>query len=185
VSAKAVFQKLRSALESSGVPYFVTGSFASSVHGVPRSTNDIDIVIAPTPQQLSALLEQFPESEFASNKEDAFDALRSRSQFNIIDYATLWKIDFMLRQFTPFDASRFARRELVDIEGVRLYAASAEDVLITKLWWAKLGESERQVIDAAGIIRVQGGKLDSDYVEKWVAVLELDSQWNAAREKAV
>jgi hypothetical protein len=58
VSAKAVFQKLRSALESSGVPYFVTGSFASSVHGVPRSTNDIDIVIAPTPQQLSALLEQ-------------------------------------------------------------------------------------------------------------------------------
>lgn len=185
LSAESVFQKVRAALESSGVPYFVTGSFASSAHGVPRSTNDIDIVIAPTPQQLTALLEQFPESEFALSKEDAFDALRRRSQFNVIDYGTLWKIDFILRQFTPFDASRFARRELVDIAGVRLYAASAEDVLITKLWWAKLGESDRQISDAAGIIRVQGAGLDSEYVEKWVAVLELDEQWNAAREKAV
>jgi hypothetical protein len=94
LSAKAVFEKLRLALESSGVSYFVTGSFASSAHGVPRSTNDIDIVIAPTPQQLSALLEQFPESDFASSREDAFDALRRRSQFNVIDYNTLWKIDF-------------------------------------------------------------------------------------------
>jgi hypothetical protein len=57
-------------------------------------------------------------------------------------------------------------------------------VLITKLWWAKEGESERQIIDAAGILRVQGGKLDVDYVEKWVAVLELDQQWNAARGRA-
>jgi hypothetical protein len=184
LSAKDVFEKLRVALESSGIPYFVTGSFASSAHGVPRSTNDIDIVIAPTPQQLNALLEQFPESEFGSSREDAFEALRQRSQFNVIDYGSYWKIDFILRQHTPFDASRFARRELVDIAGVRLYAASAEDVLITKLWWAKLGESERQIIDAAGIIRVQGAKLDSEYLEKWVAVLELDEQWKAARGAA-
>lgn len=185
MSAKPVFEKLRAALESSGVPYFVTGSFASSAHGVPRSTNDIDIVIAPTHQQLSALLEQFPESKFGTSKEDAFDALSRRSQFNIIDYDTFWKIDFILRQQTPFDASRFARRELVDIAGVRLYAASAEDMLITKLWWAKLGESERQIIDAAGIIRVQGARLDAEYVEKWVAALELDEQWNAARAHVV
>jgi len=185
LSAQAVFERLRAALESSGVRYFVTGSFASSAHGVPRSTNDIDIVIAPTPQQLDALLDQFPESEFGSSREDAFDALRQRSQFNVMDYGSHWKIDFILRQSTPFDASRFARRELVDIAGVRLYAASAEDVLITKLWWAKLGESERQIIDAAGIIRVQAAKLDSGYVEKWVSVLDLDQQWKAARANAV
>ena len=185
MSAKGIFERLRAALESAGVPYFVTGSFASSAYGVPRSTNDIDIVIAPTHQQLSALLDQFPESEFGSSREDAFDALRRRSQFNVVDYETFWKIDFIVRQQTPFDASRFARRELVKIAGVRLYAASAEDVLITKLWWAKLGESERQIIDAAGIVRVQGTKLDSDYVEKWVAALELEEQWSAARKHAV
>ncbi len=167
-----------------GVPYFVTGSFASSAHGVPRSTNDIDIVISPTREQLRALLDEFPESDFATSQEDAFDAFNRRSQFNIVDYKTLWKVDFILRQHTPFDASRFARREIIEIAGVRLQAASAEDTLITKLWWAKLGESERQISDAAGIIRVQGSKLDVEYVERWVAVLELDTQWEAARRNA-
>lgn len=184
MSVKVVFQKLRAALDAAGVPYFVTGSFASSAHGIPRSTNDIDIVIAPTREQLSALLAQFPESEFATSREDAFEALSRQSQFNIIDYDTLWKVDFILRQQTPFDASRFARREIVEIAGVRLYTASAEDVLVTKLWWAKLGASERQINDAAGIVQVQGANLDLDYVERWVAVLELDEQWRATREKA-
>lgn len=160
MSVKALFERLRAALEKAGIPYFVTGSFASSAHGVPRSTNDIDIVIAPTREQLRVLLDELPESDFAQDREDALDALSRRSQFNVIDQGTMWKIDFILRQQTPFDASRFARRELVEIAGVRLYAASAEDVLITKLWWAKLGESERQLIDAAGIIQVQGPKLN-------------------------
>jgi hypothetical protein len=184
LSVKAVFEKLRLALESAGIPYFVTGSFASSAHGIPRSTNDIDIVIAPSPDQLSALLVQFPESEFAANSEAAFEAMGHHSQFNIIDFATLWKIDFIFRQPTPFDASRFARREAVDIAGVRLQTASAEDILITKLWWAKLGESDRQINDAAGIIQVQGANLDEEYVEHWVAALELDEQLQVARERA-
>jgi hypothetical protein len=184
LSVKDVFEKLRAALDAAGIPYFVTGSFASSAHGVPRATNDIDIVIAPTRQQLEQLLRQFPESEFATDREDAFDALARQSLFNVVDYATLWKVDFIIRQQTPFDASRFARRSVVEIAGVHLYTASAEDILITKLWWARLGESERQINDAAGIIQVQAEKLDLDYVERWVAVLELDQQFAAARERA-
>ena len=184
MSVTVVFEKLRAALEAAGIPYFVTGSFASSAHGIPRSTNDIDIVIAPTPEQLKTLLSQFPESEFATSDEAAFEAFHHRSLFNIIDFATLWKVDFIFRQPTPFDASRFSRRQIVDIAGVRLQTASAEDILITKLWWAKLGESERQINDAAGVIQVQGSNLDIKYVEKWVAALELDEQWRKARERA-
>jgi hypothetical protein len=183
VSVQTVFEKLRAALDAASVPYFVTGSFASSAHGIPRSTNDIDIVISPTRKQLDDLIAQFPDDKFAASREDAFEALTHRSQFNIVDYATLWKIDFILRQHTPFDASRFARREVVDIAGVRLYTSSAEDILITKLWWAKLGESERQITDAAGIVQVQGADLDVDYVERWVAVLELDEQWRATQDQ--
>ncbi len=184
MSVTEIFEKLRAALDAAKVPYFVTGSFASSAHGIPRSTNDIDIVIAAEPQQLRALLAQLPESEFAASQEAAFEALRYRSQFNIIDFATLWKIDFIFRQPTPFDASRFQRREIIEIAGVRMQTASAEDILITKLWWAKLGESERQINDAAGVIRVQGSNLNSDYVERWVAALELEQQWQKARERA-
>jgi hypothetical protein len=184
LTARSTFEKLRAALESVGIPYFVTGSFASSAHGVPRSTNDIDIVIAPTPEQLDELLLHLPAEDFGTDREEAFDALRRRSQFNIVDYATFWKVDFILRQFTPFDASRFARREVLEIAGVRVYTASAEDILITKLLWAKLGESDRQIDDGAGIIEVQGTRLDTEYVERWVAILELDGQWEAARIRA-
>lgn len=183
MSVQTVFEKIRAALEAAGIPYFVTGSFASSAHGIPRATNDIDIVIAPTRAQLTQLLSQFPESDYATSTEDAFDALKHRASFNVIDYATFWKIDFILRQHTPFDASRFARKQVVEIAGVRLDTASAEDILITKLWWAKLGESERQIKDAAGIVRVQGDMLDREYVERWVAVLELDDQWKAALDR--
>ncbi len=183
MSVTGVFEKLRAALEAAGIPYFVTGSFASSAHGIPRSTNDIDIVIAPSPQQLESLLKQFPEADFATDRDDAFDALSRKSLFNVVDYATMWKIDFIIRQPTPFDASRFARRGIVDIAGVMLYTASPEDILITKLWWAKLGESEQQIKDAAGIIQVQGDDLDLGYVARWVAALELDEQWLAARKR--
>jgi len=184
VSVKAVFEKLRAALETAGIPYFVTGSFASSAHGVPRSTNDIDIVIAPTREQLNALLEQFPASDYAKDADDALDAYRHRTQFSVIDYATMWKVDLILRQMTPFDASRFARREVVEIAGVRLQTASAEDILVTKLWWTKLGPSERQLNDAAGIVKVQAANLDVEYVERWVAVLELDEQWQEVLRRA-
>lgn len=184
MSVTVVFEKVRAALDGAGIPYFVTGSFASSAHGIPRSTNDIDIVIAPSPQQLDSLLKQFPETDFATDRDDALQALSRRSLFNVVDYATMWKIDFIIRQPTPFDASRFARRGIVDIAGVMLYTASAEDILIAKLWWAKLGESELQIRDAAGIIQVQSENLDLGYVNRWVATLELEDQWVAARKRA-
>jgi hypothetical protein len=183
LSVTAVFEKLRAALETAAIPYFVTGSFASSAHGIPRSTNDIDIVIAPSTQQLDSLLKQFPEANFAIDREDAFDALSRKSMFNVVDYATMWKIDFIIRQPTPFDGSRFSRRGMVDIAGVMLYTASPEDILITKLWWAKLSESDLQIKDAAGIIQVQGDDLDLGYVTRWVDTLELDDQWLAARRR--
>jgi hypothetical protein len=96
MTATEIFNKLREALDESEVPYFVTGSFVSSAHGVPRSTNDIDIVIAPTPAQLAALLAQFQDAEFYSDRDDAFDALKHRSQFNIIDQKTFWKSTSLL-----------------------------------------------------------------------------------------
>jgi len=184
VSVQAVFKKIRDALEAAGIPYFVSGSFASSAHGVPRSTNDIDIVIAPTLKQLHVFLEQFPPSDFAKDEEDAFDALKHKSQFQIIDYSTMWKVDFMIHRQIPFDVSRFARRQVLEIAGVRLQTASPEDILLTKLWWAKLGESERQINDAVGIVQVQGRALDTQYVEKWVAALDLLEQWRVVQARA-
>lgn len=185
MTVKVVFEKLRSALESVGIPYFVTGSFASSAHGIPRSTNDIDIVINAKREQLVQLLERLRELDFATDLEDPFDALARNALFNVVDKRTFWKVDLIFKRPISFDEERFSRREVADIDGVHLYTASAEDALITKLWWAKLGESEKQIADAAGIIKVQGANLDREYVGRWVAELDLEPQWTAARERAV
>ena len=71
---------------------------------------------------------------------------------------------------------------LIDVAGTTLYVAAPEDVLIAKLQWAKRGESERQLQDAAGIIKTQGSKLDLSYIERWVGELHLEEEWQAVRE---
>src|SRR5206468_12810106 len=85
VSVRDVLENVRVALEAADVPYMVTGSFASSVHGVPRATQDIDMIIAPTREQLLALTSQFAEPNYDANAEDALDAFRRRSLFSVID----------------------------------------------------------------------------------------------------
>lgn len=184
MSVQSVFAKLRDVLDSVGIPYFVSGSFASSAHGIPRATHDIDVVIAPSKRQLTALLERFPATDYAKDADDAFDALARESSFQVIDYATMWKVDFMIKQRSAFDDARFRRRTIIEIAGVSLYTATAEDILITKLWWAKLGESERQIRDAAGIIAVQGASLNEPYVTEWVNTMELQEQWLKAKQLA-
>jgi hypothetical protein len=162
----------------------ITGSFARAVHGVPRATHDIDVVIAPTEAQVVALLQEFPESEYYAETEDALQAFRYGTQFNVIDQNSVWKIDFILRKDRAFSRTEFDRRRRINILGVSVYAATPEDLLIAKLEWSKMGESERQMRDAAGIIQVQGSALDVSYVEHWVAELQLERQWKMARAEA-
>lgn len=158
----------------------VTGSFASAAHGRARATYDIDIVIAPTDEQLRALVRQSPEDRYYADEEDAFESMRARSQFNVIDFATTWKADLIFRKDRDFSRVEFDRRRLHTIAGMQVYVATPEDILIAKLEWAKLRASDRQIEDAAGIIHTQGPELDVAYVEKWVRELALETQWQQA-----
>jgi hypothetical protein len=162
----------------------VTGSIASSVHGVPRATQDIDVIIEPTREQLVSLMDKFAEPIYDADREDALDAFRRRSMFSVIDRRGIWKIDFILRKLRPFSKKEFDRRRKIQILDVSVYAATPEDVLLAKLEWAKLCESERQIRDAAGIIEIQGDILDNVYVERWAAALDIEDQLHAARAKA-
>ena len=177
-----LLSRLTTALKSAEVPYMVTGSVASSAHGNPRSTRDLDIVVAPTSTQLRSLMQQFPSSVYYADEQQAMQALANRSQFNIIDHATGWKVDFIIAEDSEYGRTALERRKPVEISGPFVYVASAEDVVIAKLHWAKLGRSERQIQDAAGILEVQGDSLDIGYIERWADELELREQWQAARE---
>jgi hypothetical protein len=172
------------ALDRAGIPYMLTGSFASSYHGSPRATQDIDIVIAPTADQIRVLVTLLPGTEYYVDENAALDALDRQGQFNVIDFATGWKIDLIIRKSRAFSQLEFERRGFVEFHGVPIAIASAEDVLIAKLEWSKLSGSQRQVEDAAGILRLRAGDLDLGYIETWVRTLELRDQWEAARSAA-
>lgn len=172
-----VYKRLRQALESAGVPYMITGSIASALYGSPRSTQDIDIVMAPGEDQLKAFLASLDPNEFYVSPEAAQDALARKSMFNVLDFKSGWKFDFIIRKARPFSLEEFDRRIQEDFSGVRMYVATPEDVVVAKLEWAVESQSERQIQDAAGILHGRRGQLDRAYIEKWVAKLGLEPEW--------
>jgi len=183
VSLEELLSRLAPALEQAQVPYMLTGSVASSAHGVPRSTRDLDIVIAPTREQLLALMREFPASQYYADEQQAMQALAARSQFNIIDFASGWKVDFIIAQDSEYGRTALQRRKVIEVAGTAVSVASAEDVLIAKLHWAKLGGSQRQLQDAEGILNTQRDNLDFTYIEAWVRELGLEPQWQTLRQE--
>jgi hypothetical protein len=182
--AEGAIRRALEALQRAGVPYMLTGSFASSFHGAPRTTQDIDIVIAPTLGSLQRLVSEFPEDQYYVSREAALQAYGSESLFNVIDLESGWKIDFIVRKSRPFSVEEFTRRREAEVLGTSVTIASAEDVILSKLEWAKMAGSERQITDVAGILRTQGPDIDVEYVERWVAVLGVQSQWERASAEA-
>jgi hypothetical protein len=155
----------------------LAGSFASSYHGQLRTTYDIDLVIAPDRASLLRFIETLPEEDYYVSREAAIDALGRRSQFNVIDLASGWKVDLIIRKNRAFSIAEFERRESAEILGVRLRVASAEDTILAKLEWAKKGGSERQLRDIRGILDVKGESLDRHWIERWLDDLEVRSLW--------
>ncbi|HYL13449.1 MAG TPA: hypothetical protein VEV41_10450 [Terriglobales bacterium] len=176
-----VFRRITAALDQAGIGYMLSGSFASAYYGAPRSTQDIDLVIEATVRQLRAFVRDLPSTEYYADLEAALDAHRGQSLFNVIDLATGWKIDLIIRKSRAFSEEEFRRRQRVSLQGLPLFVASVEDIVISKLEWAKLAESRRQIEDVAAVLRMQGKTLDMSYVEKWIRDLGLQKEWRDAR----
>lgn len=179
-----VLRRLVPKLEQSDVQYMITGSFAASYYGLTRATQDIDIVISATPQKLRTLIELLPPEQYYAMLQDALNALRYQSMFNVLELTTGWKIDLICQKSAPFHEGAFRRRRAVTFEGIPTSMIAVEDLIVSKLEWSKLGESERQVKDAAVVLQKKLGELDRAYIERWVHELELVSQWDRARQMA-
>lgn len=170
-------------LETAGIPFMVAGSFASTAHGLPRSTQDLDLVIdPPSAATFEALLASIPADQYYFDADAGRDALRRRSMFNLIDLASGWKVDLIVRKDRAFSRDEFARRMKMSVLGVPVFVASPEDTIVAKLEWSKLaGGSQRQRRDVAGILATVGAALDRAHIERWVRDLELADEWEAAR----
>jgi hypothetical protein len=170
VSQQELLHHLAQSLEDAGIAFMVVGSHSSSVHSHPRTTNDVDLVIDPTPGQLEGFLSLLGERYYVS-AESAREALSRRSMFNIIDLDTGWKADLIVRKDRPFSVEEFGRRQAQVVGGRALPVASAEDVILTKLEWDRITPSERQLRDALSVAVVQWPRLDRAYLRRWAADL--------------
>ena len=111
-------------LEAARIPHMVVGSFASTAHGEPRTTRDLDLVIDPTPDQLNELIGALDPERFYVDPDVAHDALRRRSMFNIIEMATGWKLDLVIRKARPFSIEEMQRRTITKILGMDVPTAA-------------------------------------------------------------
>lgn len=167
---------ISNALERLGVEYLVGGSVASSVHGVPRATNDVDLVARLGGRHVDALVDAL-KRDFYVDGDMIRDAISRRASFNVIHLATMLKVDVFV-----FDDSAHAREEMARRQSIELapgqppvWMASPEDIVLQKLdWYRKGGEiSDRQWGDVTGVLTVQGAALDREYLERWATTLGL------------
>ncbi len=157
-------------LNETGSVYMLTGSMASNAWGVPRTTHDLDFVIQLPPSQVPALVRAFGEDYYIDERA-VRAAYQPPHQFKIIHVPSALKADFWLLRPVPFEQEMFRRRVRDQWFGQPLWLATAEDVILHKLYWNRITPSERQLSDVAGVCAVQKGRLDEAYLRHWAAEL--------------
>ncbi len=169
-----------------GARYVFVGSIASSHHGLPRATNDIDLVTDLSLEQVAPFIKAF-EKDFYVNETSARRALQTHRSFNLVHFESSLKVDVFSPAPDNFGWQSLMRRqaELID-ENHKVFIATAEDTLLAKLdWFVKGGgTSDRQWSDIAGVIRLQRDKLDIDYLREWAARLNVMDLLDKALDEA-
>lgn len=163
--------------------YFITGSTATIFYGEPRFTLDIDVVIDLPPDRIGELVSAFPRDEFYLSTNAVSEAVRRRSQFNLIHPTSGLQVDFIVLSDSEFDHTRMLRRrELETFTDRTVSFASPEDVILKKMLYFREGGSEKHLRDIAGVLRVQGEKIDRGYIAGWAKRFDLTTIWDSIVE---
>lgn len=157
-------------LEKLGIEYMLTGSMALVHYAMPRTTTDIDVIIELTIKDADRFIKEFEKDYYVPHNR-VRDAIARNRMFNVLNQETIIKIDCVIRKNDEFSLKAFSRRERVNYSGdFEVWIISKEDLIVSKLNWAKTSKSEMQMRDVAGIIR---NGYDKEYVEFWTAKLGL------------
>jgi len=160
------------ALERAGAAYAITGSWASTTYGLPRTTHDLDVVIAISVEQAAELAAAFP-APFYADAQWIQAAAAEHTFFNVIDPATGLKVDFWPAKDDEFSRAQFQRRRRQELFGRGVWMLAPEDVILAKLLWYQASESDTQLRDCVGIWKAQRGALDQAYLAHWAQRLKI------------
>ena len=154
------------ALDAMSVPHMLTGSYASNVFGIARSTQDADFVVELGQTSLSQIAGRLGNS-FRVDPQMSFETITGTSRYVIQLRDSPFKIELFLLSDDAHDRERFRRRQPGTALGRTVWMPTAEDVVITKLRWSKQGRRSKDVDDVRNVIAVQGDRLNWDYIHRW------------------
>lgn len=142
-----------------------------NLYAIPRLTRDVDIVIELEYEKVEAFLSMFENAYFS--KEGVFTEVKRKGMFNIIDFETGFKIDFILRKETEYGRVAFQRRKLIDEFDTKVYVIAIEDLIIAKFLWIQQLLSEKQLDDIKNLL--QSSDIDKEYITGWIRKLKINT----------
>jgi hypothetical protein len=174
------------AVEAMGLRYFVAGSTATIFYGEPRLTIDIDIIVDLSEQRAAEFCRKFPSADFYVSEEAALDAIRRRSQFNIIHPGSGLKIDVIIPDASGFDELRFTRALRVRMpDDFDVTFVSPEDAIIKKLEYFREGGSEKHLRDIAGVLKSCREPIDTAYISSWAERMGVGDVWSKIQRRVI
>jgi len=156
----------------------ITGSTAANFYAVPRMTRDIDIVVALSERDIGKFIRRFERDHYLE-PETLREAVKNKGMFNLIHDQYIIKVDFVVRKDTPYRRREFSRKKKISVDGQDLYVVAPEDLILSKLVWAKDSQSEVQLRDVQNLLQSVKG-LDQRYLSRWAKQLGVDSLYRQA-----
>lgn len=160
-------------LEKAGIDYMLTGSMAMNYYAQPRMTRDIDLVVALQPADARTIVQFFAPDYYVS-AEAVASSIAHQSLFNLIHLESVIKVDCIVRKNSPYRLAEFGRRQRVQVADFQTWIVSKEDLIISKLFWARESRSELQLRDVRNLAATG---FDASYITHWTTELGLNTLW--------
>jgi hypothetical protein len=157
--------------EDAGIPHMLTGSLAMNYYSLPRMTRDIDFVVEARAEDVDKILSAF-ESDYYVEGIAISRAISHQRSFNMIHNEAFIKVDCIIRKASEYRQLEFSRRQQAKIQDVQVWLVSKEDLIISKLVWARDSHSELQLRDVKNLV---ASGYDVEYLDRWIRKLELNS----------
>lgn len=165
-----LLKDLTESLHKLNIPYMLSGSLAMNLYTVPRMTRDIDIVVHLQEKDVEKFIGAFKE-RFYCHPESVLEEVKRQGMFNLIDNATGYKVDFIVRKNSPYRKLEFDRKVKTNVFGFEAYVVSIEDLILSKLIWIQTLQSDKQLEDLNNLLK--NPEIDFVYLKKWVENLSL------------
>jgi hypothetical protein len=167
-------------LNQANIPYMISGSIAANYYTIPRMTRDIDVIVELKRDDVDKFVSLF-EMDFYVNRKMITDEISRQGMFNLIHNRYIIKIDFIIKKSSTYSQTTFSRRKEISIENIPMWFISAEDLIISKLIWAKDSHSEVQLRDVRNLLRTVEN-LNLQYIDDWARQLHLQRVYDEAKQ---